>query len=132
MSPLTEARAHLLKAREFLEAAEFLLDLELFNAVTSNAVTSAINAKDAICLALTGTTGKTDNHADAVDELRKAGSAHKSAAATTKQLATVLGRVLRLKNKSQYQTIDIARTDAAKAVEWAQKLVDGATDIVAG
>ena len=51
MSALDEARAHLAKAREFLEAAELTNDLQLFNAAASNAVTSGINSKDAICLA---------------------------------------------------------------------------------
>ncbi|HPB45296.1 MAG TPA: hypothetical protein PLP95_05520 [Microthrixaceae bacterium] len=35
------------------------------------------------------------------------------------------------KARSQYQTVDIARTDAVKAVEWARKLLDGAAVIVA-
>jgi len=58
MTALDEARAHLAKAREFLTAAELDLDLDLFNVATSNAVISGINAKDATCLRLTGTTGK--------------------------------------------------------------------------
>lgn len=69
MTALDEARAHLAKAREFLEAAELTNDLQLFNAAASNAVTSGINSKDAICLALTGRTRKSDNHAEAVAEL---------------------------------------------------------------
>lgn len=123
MTALADARAHLRKAREFLDAAELNLDCGLVNAAASSAVTSGINAKDAICLALTGSTAKTDNHADAVAELRRAGS-------TSKALATTLGRLLNLKNKSQYQTIDVAHADAVKAVEWARKLVDGAAGIV--
>ena len=42
-------------------------DLGLNNAAASNAVISAINSKDAISLALTGRTGKSDNHAQAVE-----------------------------------------------------------------
>lgn len=123
MTALSEARAHLRKAREFLEAAEIELDCDLFNAATSSAVTSGINAKDAICLALTGKTAKTDNHADAIAELRRAGTA-------TKSLATTLGRLLKLKHKAQYQTVDVARADAVKAVGWATTLVEGATAVV--
>lgn len=123
MSALSDARAHLRKAREFLEAAELNMECDLYNAATSSAVTSGINAKDAICLALTGKTGKSDNHSDAVVELRAAGPA-------TKSLATTLGRLLKLKNKSQYQTLDVARADAAKALEWATALVEGAAGIV--
>lgn len=93
MTALTDARAHLRKAREFLEAAELNLESDLVNAATASAVTSGINAKDAICLALTGQTRKSDDHTDAVAELRAAGVA-------TKALATTLGRLLKLKNKS--------------------------------
>lgn len=123
MSALSDARAHLRKAREFLDAAELNLDRNLHNAATSSAVTSGINAKDAICLALTGKTAKSENHTDAVVELRAAGPA-------TKSLATTLGRLLKLKNKSQYQTLDVARTEAMRAVGWATMLVEGATGIV--
>lgn len=123
MTALSEARSHLRKAREFLDAAEIELDCDLFNAAISSAVTSGINAKDAICLALTSKTAKTDNHADATAELRRAGTA-------TKSLATTLGRLLKLKNKAQYQTVDVARAEAVKAVGWATTLVEGATAIV--
>lgn len=47
MSALEEARLHLAKAREFLDAAETSRDLGLDNAAASNAVISAINSKDA-------------------------------------------------------------------------------------
>jgi hypothetical protein len=38
MSAVNDARAHLEKAREFLEAAEMSRDLDLYNAATSDAV----------------------------------------------------------------------------------------------
>ena len=123
MTALSDARAHLRKAREFLEAAELNLDSQLYNAATSSAVTSGINAKDAVCLALTGTTSKSEDHTDAVAELRGAGPA-------SRPLATSLGRLLKLKHKSQYQADDVARGDAIKAVGWATALVDGAAAIV--
>ena len=130
MSPLTEAKAHLRKATEFLTAAEQAAESELVNAAASNAVTSGINSKDAICLVLTGTTGKSDSHTDAIAELRSAGSSSKQLAGTTQNLATVLGRLMRLKNKSQYQSADVARSDALKAVGWAQTMLEGAEEIV--
>jgi uncharacterized protein (UPF0332 family) len=123
VTALSDARAHLRKAREFLEAAELNLDFELYNAATSSAVTSGINAKDAVCLALTGTTTKSDDHTEAVAELRAAGPA-------ARPLAAALGRLLKLKNKSQYQTVDVARSDAIKAVGWSTAIVDGAAGIV--
>ena len=73
MTALEEARLHLAKAREFLDAAETSCDLGLNNAATSDAVISAINSKDAICLAITGRTGKSDIHAWAIEELKRSG-----------------------------------------------------------
>jgi len=123
VSARTEARAHLRKSAEFLTAAELAVDLELFNAAASNAVTSGINAKDAICLVFTGETGKTDHHLDAVAELRSAG-------VSMGPHATTLGRLLRLKTRSQYQATDVSPTDAQKAVEWARRLHAAAREAV--
>jgi len=125
MTALADARAHLRKAEEFLEAAELSEEVGLFNAATASSVTSGINAKDAMCLTLTGRTAKTDSHNDAVAELRSAGP-------LARDHATTLGRLLKLKNRAQYQTADVARTDARKAIEWARRLLDVAAEIVAG
>lgn len=123
MTPLQEARAHLEKAREFLRAAELSLELELFNAATSSAVSSGINSKDAICLKLTGRTGKTEDHAEAARELKQAGAA-------AAPLASPLSRLLALKAKSQYQASSVTRADAEKAVRWAEKLQNTACSVV--
>jgi len=123
MGAVEDANAHLAKATEFLEAANLSLEVELFNAAASNAVCSGINSKDAICLALTGRTAKSDDHLDAAAELTRAGD-------TAAGLAPIMKRLLGLKNKSQYQAASIARTDANKAVEWATRLHDGAKEIV--
>jgi len=125
MSALHDARAHLEKAREFLDAARVNLEWEHFNAATSNAVVSGINSKDAICLRLTGTTRKADNHNEAVAELKAAGPAGA-------KLDPTLSRLLKLKTKSQYQSIAVAAGDANKAVEWAAKLLEGAELVVSG
>jgi hypothetical protein len=117
MTALDQARAHLTKAREFLEAAELTKDLELYNAAASNAVTSGINSKDAICLTLTGRTHKADNHAEAVSELKAAGPAGR-------EVSSTFSRLLRLKSKSQYQAESICATDAGKSVDWAARLLE--------
>ena len=122
MTPLDDARAHLAKAREFLEAARINLDLALFNAATSDAVISGINSKDAICLRLTGTTRKADGHTEAVAELKAAGPGGAV-------LAPTLSRLLKLKTKSQYQSVSVAAADAAKAVEWAARPLEDAEAI---
>jgi hypothetical protein len=116
---------HLAKAREFLEAAEASRNRKLYNAATSDAIISAINSKDAICLALTGRTSKSDNHADAVPELKRAGPAGAD-------LSPTLNRLLKLKTKSQYAPLSVAPSSANKAVEWAQRMFTGARDVVAG
>lgn len=123
MGALEEARGHLQKADEFLAAAESNLELDLCNAATSNAVSAGINAKDAICLKLTGRSGKADRHGEAVDELRRAG-------AEGARLAPTMARLLKLKNRSQYQAASVASTDAARAVEWARRMCVEAKEIV--
>jgi HEPN domain. len=123
MSALEEAKAHLEKAVEFLEAAHVRNDLELYSAATSNAVIAGINSKDAICLKLTGRTAKTENHQEALAELRTTG-------VKGRDLEPTLARLLKLKAKSQYQCAPVAATDASKAVEWAGRMVDVATEVV--
>ena len=125
MTALEQARLHLSKAEEFLQAAETNLDQKLYNAATSDAIISAINAKDAICLALTGHTSKSDNHAEAVPELKRAGPAGAD-------LSTTLNRLLKLKTRSQYAPMSIAPSHADKGVAWAQRMLSGARDVVAG
>ena len=125
MSAVSDARIYLEKAREFLDAARTSLDWEQFNAAASNAVVSGINSKDAICLRLTGTTRKGDNHNEAVAELKAAGP-------IGADLAPTLGRLLKVKTKSQYQSVLIATSEASKAIEWAAKLLESAEKVVSG
>ncbi len=120
---LQDAQAHLAKAREFLTAAESAASQDLYNAATSNAVVSGINSKDAICLRLTGTTTKGDDHKMAVAEL-------KSSSKVGVDLAPALDRLLRLKPKAQYQTRSVAKADAKNAIRWAGNLYEGAHGVV--
>jgi len=117
------AQLHLDKAGEFLVAARIDFAAEHVNAATSNAVIAGINAKDAVCLKLTGVTSKSDDHRGAVAELRSAGESGAN-------LAPVLARLLGLKTRSQYQTTSVARSDAVKAIEWAARLHESADDIL--
>ena len=123
MSASEEARRHLAKAREFLDAAETSHDLGLENAASSDAVISAINSKDAICLTLTGGTSKSDNHGQAVDELRRSGP-------TGAKLASTLSRLLNLKTRAQYASRSVSSADAGKALEWATRMHDGAESVM--
>lgn len=123
MNPLQTARRHLDKAREFLDAAEVSLDLNMFNAAVSNAVVSGINSKDAICLRLTGRTRNNRNHADAAKELNQAGK-------RARDLAPTLTRLLKAKSKAQYQSVTATRSEAVKAIQQATTLFNAAQDIV--
>lgn len=122
-TPLQQAKEHLAKAREFLEAAQVSRDFRLFSPAVSSAVTSGINSKDAICRRLTGRTGKTENHQVAVAELKAAGPAGA-------QLVTTFDRLLKAKPKAQYQTKKMTLDEAQKAVQWAQRMYDGAEGVV--
>ena len=123
MSALAEARAHLVKAKEFLDASGLALDAGLFNAAASDAVVSGINSKDAICLALTGRSNKSDDHAAAVAELRRAGRAGAQLDATFK-------RLLNVKSRSQYQTASVRHRQAADALSWAERMYTAARSVV--
>jgi uncharacterized protein (UPF0332 family) len=123
MNALDAARAHLAKAREFLEAAELENRADLYNAATSSAVVSGINSKDAICLKLTGRTSKSDDHAAAVGDLA-------ASSAQGRQLGPTFKRLLSKKAKSQYQDQSVAATEARKAIEQATKLYRAAREIV--
>ena len=80
MSAASDAQAHLSKAREFLQAAQFNQELGLHSPATSDAVLAGVNAKDAICLRANGQTNKSDDHRQAVTELKNAGPAGKDLA----------------------------------------------------
>lgn len=123
MTPLRAARVHLAKAQEFVAEAKSALANGHLNAATSNAVIAGINAKDAICLVLVGTTSKADDHRQAVIELRKAGK-------IGVDLAVTLDRLLKPKTKSQYQALSMTINDAEAAVSQAGRLVEGAERVV--
>lgn len=124
MTPLQAARGHLAKALEFQTEARSALANGHLNAATSNAVIAGINAKDAICLILVGTTNKADDHRQAVAELRKAGK-------VGADLAVTLDRLLKSKTKSQYQTSRMVLRDAQAAVKQANRLLEEAERVIA-
>jgi len=73
LSP-SQAPKYLSKAREFLAAAQFCLELENNTAATSNSVHAGVNAGDAISCALVGSVSKGE-HADAAEHLKTIGDA---------------------------------------------------------
>jgi hypothetical protein len=98
MRELSEARIHLAKAKEFLDAA--------------------------ICITRTGHTKKSDNHADAVRELKLAGP--EGAAVAPK-----LKRLLDVKSKAQYGARNVTPAEAGRAVGWAEDLYRTAKEVIA-
>ena len=125
MSRSLQVRQHLNKADEFLAAARLGLDAGLANAAASNAVLSGINSKDAICLALTSRTSKSQDHLQAVEELRRAGRSGKN-------LAPILQRLLQLKSRAQYENDSVSLRDATSAVAWATRLFEAACEVANG
>jgi uncharacterized protein (UPF0332 family) len=117
------AEGHLEKAKAFLEAAQTNLEFKLYDPATSDAVVAGINAKDVICLMLTGETKKTENHNAAVAELKVAGQ-------VGADQVNNFQRLLRLKSRSQYQAAAVSTSDAEKAIEWAQRMVDAAQGVL--
>jgi hypothetical protein len=108
-----DAKAHLAKATEFLEAATMANDAGLYNAAASDAVISGINSKNVICLRLTGRTGTTGNHAEDIAELKASGAIGQAQAAT-------FDRLLRADSGS----------DAGQAIGWADQLLEAAKSVV--
>lgn len=115
-----KARSHLRVAKEYLEAARQVVEVERHSPAVSLAITSGINAKDAICLMRTGKTGKSQNHAEAIKELGAAvGPAGKSEVAALKEL-------LSHKNAAQYDAARISSTTSTAAIRRAERLVTAA------
>lgn len=118
-----DALAHLAKAQEFLEAAQAALDALWLNAAVSSAVTAGINAEDALCFAMAGRSTAADDHKSAVNELRALGSAGR-------EPATVLDRLLGLKDRAQYDRRGVTAADAQAAVRRANVLVQTAERVL--
>jgi hypothetical protein len=84
---------------------------------------SGINSKDALCLAVTGKTSKSEDHSRAVKELRESGP-------TGATLAPTFSRLLGLKTPSQYLAKETVASQAEKAIEWAQRMYEAASTVV--
>jgi hypothetical protein len=115
------ARARLKEAKLYLSAAE-LLDSggAAENKVAgSNAILAGIAAADAICGLVLGERSSGDDHAQAINLLKRA--THPSTKA-----ANSLARLLTQKTPVQYGTDAISANDAANLIKWARALVDEA------
>lgn len=111
-----EAQAKMAKAREFLADARDALAKDRPNAACSNAVNAAINANDALCLARLQRYSTATSHAQALVLARSCGT-------VGRQVATQLERVLKAKDKAQYDTASIRPAEAAQVVDRAARIV---------
>lgn len=120
-----QAGQRLAKAGEFLAGAQACLAAGLPNPATSCAVTAGILANDAICLARLGRYSAGRSHQEAVLLARQAGPSGRRA-------ATILIRLLSVKEKAQYAADTVTAGSAGSAVDQARRLVDLARIEVAG
>lgn len=108
-----QARARLVDARQFLEAAELL---DAADVVATNAIHAAIAAADVITCVALGERSSDGNHGAAVTLLGQ----------VDPELSTTLKRALDRKTQAAYESVDISRTHAASCVRWARRLVEAA------
>lgn len=112
-----ECDQRLARAREFWRAAETLRELEESpNPVASIYVLAGIAAADAICCRRLGEYSRSDNHADAVDLIKR----------VEPSLTSALSRLLSDKSADAYgaSAVSQKRVDATRAA--AQKLLQHA------
>ncbi|WES62831.1 hypothetical protein P0L94_10200 [Microbacter sp. GSS18] len=105
------------RAEEFWQSAEDLRELdEGSNAVLSLYVLAGIAASDVVCCARLGEYSRSENHADAIDLLRRA----------DRSLVPALQRLLSRKSESAYGVAPISATRVTEARNAADKLVRAA------
>lgn len=112
-----QVRAYVGKAEEYLSAATTELDADRPIAATSLAIHAGINAADAVTGVRLGVRAAGQDHDEAIGLLRTAGP---DGVAVAKEL----GRLLPMKNRAEYEPDDIPKSEAARAVERARRIVD--------
>lgn len=117
-----QVRSYIGKAEEFLAAARESLEGGHTLATTSLAVHAGISACDAICGARTGQRAAGADHGQAVALLGQAGREGKDA-------ARVLTRLMPLKNRAEYEPLDLPKATATRALEQAERIVQIARQV---
>ncbi len=110
-----QVRAYLSKAEEYLAAASSELEAGRAIAATSLAIHAAINAADSVTGMRMGRRAAGQDHTQVLALLKEAG---KDGAEVERNL----GRLLRLKTKTEYEP-DIPASEATRAVERATRCV---------
>jgi hypothetical protein len=117
---ITDARARLVDARQFLDAAELHVAPGYGDVVATNAIHAAIAAADVICCVQLGQRSNDANHEAAVALLERADP----------DLANQLRRALICKQQAGYESRDLADSDAVACVGAARRLVTAAARAV--
>lgn len=120
------AKSFLKKAEEYLASAEANLAAKRYTPAAGDAIHAGISAKDSIVKALTGSTTKGKDHANAAKELRQA-LAQRAEAATAEK---ALRELLSAKADVEYGTDVVTAAKAEPLVRRARTLVDLAIEIV--
>lgn len=120
-----EARTRLRTARAYLDVAGSVLAErdrgEYLNVAAGMAVLAGIAASDAICGVRLGCLHRGEDHHGAADLLR-------TATPDGPKLATVLGRLLSLKDAAHYGVPVVSARKATDARKWADQLVERARE----
>ena len=120
---MTDAVAHLQKAKEFLDEARVAFEAGRFDAAVSAAAIAGVNASDVVTLVRVGTRSASGSHSDALELLQESGGNGNAMAAS-------LGTLLTYKNPAQYQNRLFNNEEAADAITIAASMVDLARPLV--
>lgn len=112
-----QVRAYVGKAEEYLSAATAELDADRPVAATSLAIHAGINSADAVTGVRLGLRAAGQDHDEVIGLLRTAGP---DGVAVAKEL----GRLLPMKTRAEYEPDDIPKSDAARAVDRARRIVE--------
>lgn len=117
MALSAEVQIHLKLAQEFLDVAEWSFDDGLYNASQTNAVISAIRAKDAAARHFNQRSTRAVDHGRAVSELKGIG-------VEGGKLASKLAMILKEKNKYAYQDAFSDREEALVSLKRATSFLE--------
>jgi len=120
------AAAFLAKSQEYLASALDNLAAQRFSVAAGDAIHAGISAKDAIVTALTGTTGKSKDHALAIQELRRALGQREDAAPAERALKELLAA----KSVVEYGSAPVPEVKATALVRRARSLYDLGVEVV--
>jgi HEPN domain-containing protein len=113
-------RAKVAKASEFLLFADFAVSEKAWDVACSLSASAAINASDALIVALGGAIPSRDEHAGAVRTLSRLADTNAG-----RQLVAAL----KTKSKSQYEMSSCTESNAQAAMKAAERLVTRAKEM---